>query len=76
MSEFGVTMRACVDTSPVIVTEVPELLEAGEQELALIVVLDETVNVTSATQFVTENTPLDALRPVPASEHPSAEVVA
>jgi hypothetical protein len=30
-------------------TEVPALLAAGEQELALIVVLEETVNVTSAT---------------------------
>jgi hypothetical protein len=49
MSAFGVTARAIVEVNPVIVTEVPALPEAGEQELALIVVLAETVNVTLAT---------------------------
>jgi len=49
MSALGVTDRTIVEVNPVMLTDVPALDEAGEQELALMVVLDETVNVTSAT---------------------------
>jgi hypothetical protein len=80
MSAFGVTISAFVEASPVMDTEVPALLEAGEQELALIVVLVETVNVTSCTQLRTLIAPLELLMPVevavPVLTAPKALVVA